>query len=245
LGAFYDFPVEGEGTYAHLERTAQAVGYSGFLLFCVATNAHQVPRVNDSIASLMQTARSHGLETVGLAGMHQDFPDFEGELNRSITLGLQGVKIHPDIQGIDADAPVWFPLYEMMQDKDMLLYLHAGDDRPQYRFSEPGKIAHIAKCFPRLRIVAAHLGGYRAWGEAKQLYALDNIFYDCSSALWAMDAETAVSVIRNCGSDKVMYGSDYPVINPETHLRLFLTLPLSEKEREDILYNNAKKILGF
>ncbi len=245
LGAFYDFPVEGQGTFAHLESEGKSVGYTGFLLFCVATNAHQVPRVNDSIAALTEAARGHGFEVVGLAGMHQDFPSMEEELLRSVALGLQGVKIHPDIQGIDADATQWLGLYDLMQEKDLILYLHAGDNRPQYRYSEPRKIARIAKTFPRLRIVAAHLGGYQAWEEADCLHSLDNVFYDCSSALWAMSPEEGAAQIRRCGVQKVMYGSDYPVVSPRTHLRLFLTLPLSEREREDILYSNAKRILRF
>lgn len=245
LGKFYDFHVEGKGTFSHLVQSGKDAGYNGFLLFCVATNAHQVPKVNDSIASLTKQARGMGFETVGFAGMHQDFADQEGELRRCIDMGLKGVKLHPDIQGIDADAPSWFPLYEMMQATDQILYLHAGDNRPQYRFSAPSKIAHVARLFPHLRIVAAHLGGYSAWEEAPCLYSLDNVFYDCSSALWAMSPEQGAETIRRCGVHRVMYGSDYPVLCPADHLRLFLTLPLTESERCAILYDNAKAIIGF
>lgn len=245
LGHFYDFPVQGKGTFADLAESGKAVGYGGFLLFCVATNAHQVPRVNDSIAALTAHARESGFVTIGLAGMHQAFADPLTELERCMDMGLRGVKLHPDIQGVDVDDPVFHPLYDRMQEANQLLYLHAGDNRPQYRFSSPDKIARIARMFPRLRIVAAHLGGYRAWGEAQCLFALDNVFYDCSSALWAMDAAQGAKIIRQCGQGRVMYGSDYPVLTPSQHLQLFLTLPLSEKEREDILWNNAASFLGL
>ena len=79
LGNFYNFPVEGKGTYAHLESQAEENGVHGYLLFSVATNAHQVSKVNDSIASLAEYSRSRGFLTVGFAGMHQDFEDFEEE----------------------------------------------------------------------------------------------------------------------------------------------------------------------
>ena len=87
LGAFYEFIVEGKGTYADLEASAIPYNVKGFLLFSVATNAHQVPKVNDSIAELVKLSRSHGFETVGFAGMHQDFPDFAGELDRVEAMG--------------------------------------------------------------------------------------------------------------------------------------------------------------
>ena len=77
LGNFYNFDVLGKGTYAHLESQAEANNVKGYLLFSVATNAHQVPKVNSSIAALAELSRSHGFKTVGFAGMHQDFEDFE------------------------------------------------------------------------------------------------------------------------------------------------------------------------
>jgi len=245
LGHFYDFPVQGEGTYDDLAKCGRACGYDGFLLFCVATNAHQVQKVNDSIAALTARAKNEGFLAVGLAGMHQSYPDMIGELERCAELGLGGVKLHPDIQQVDVDDPVLLPLYERMEQMDQLLYLHAGDNRVQYRFSSPDKIARIASLFPHLRIVAAHLGGYRAWEEGKCLHRLDNLFTDCSSALWAMSPDRGAELIRAWGVDRVLYGSDYPVLTPEQHLRLFLTLPLTESERETVLYRSAASLLGL
>ena len=126
LGAFYEFIVQGKGTYADLESSAIPYHVKGFLLFSVATNAHQVPKVNDSIAELVKLSRSHGFETVGFAGMHQDYPDFAGELDRVEALGLCGVKIHPDIQEVDIDDPRMLRLYELVEGR-MPVYFHIGD----------------------------------------------------------------------------------------------------------------------
>ena len=106
LGRFYDFPIQGRGTYEDLEQEAKETGVCGFLLFSVATNAHQVPKVNDSIAALAEYSRSRGFTTFGFAGMHQDYPDFAGEIARCRTMGLRGVKIHPDIQGVNIEHTV-------------------------------------------------------------------------------------------------------------------------------------------
>jgi predicted TIM-barrel fold metal-dependent hydrolase len=213
LGNFYNFRVEGKGTYAHLESQAEENNVKGYLLFSVATNAQQVSKVNDSIAALAEHSRSRGFLTTGFAGMHQDFADFEGEIRRCEAMGLCGVKIHPDIQEVDVDDARLFPLYEILEGK-MPLYLHVGDDRPQYRFSEARKIVRVMENFPKLEIVAAHLGGYKAWDDAlTYLAGKERVWYDTSSAVWAMSSEYASMMIGKLGAENVMFGTDYPVMN--------------------------------
>lgn len=244
LGDFYVFNVEGKGTYDDLEANWSQNGGVGFLLFSVATNPHQVQKVNDGIANLVKYSQSRGYITRGFAGIHQDFPDFAAELDRIESIGLQGVKIHPDIQGVNIDDPRLLKLYEMMEGR-LPLYLHMGDDRPQYRFSETDRLVKIKKMFPKLQVVAAHLGGYKAWEDAYKLAELDGVWFDTSSALWAMTVEKAEKLIRMLGTDRVMFGTDYPVMLPENEIKRFLTIPLTEKEREDIFYNNAIKFLNI
>ncbi|MBQ8510393.1 MAG: amidohydrolase family protein [Clostridia bacterium] len=249
LSAFYDFEgnfnfsAEGKGTYADLESHAADYGVRGFLLFSVATNAHQVQKVNDTIAALVKQSRENGFETVGFAGIHQDYPDFAGEVERVIGLGLKGIKIHPDIQQIDIDAPRMMELCEIIEGR-LPLYLHMGDKRPEYRFSQPKKLAHLLDRFPKLEVVAAHLGGYQAWDEAvEMLNGRPNVWYDTSSALWVLTPERATELIHAFGADRVMFGTDYPVKNIDTEMERFLKLGLNEQERQDILYNNAKRFL--
>ena len=243
LNAFYEFVCEGEGTYADLEKNCIENNVCGMLLFSVATNAHQVNKVNDSIAALAKKSREAGFETVGFMGMHQDYPDFAAEVERCEALGLRGVKIHPDIQGIDIDSPRMMELYEIIEGR-MPLYLHIGDNREKYRFSEPKKLARVLDRFPKLEAVAAHLGGYMSWDESVDYLAgRPNVWYDTSSALWAITPERAEYLIHKFGADRVMFGTDYPVKNTAGELERFLKIDLTEKEREDILYNNAKRFL--
>lgn len=244
LGNFYNFKVKGKGTYADLESQAEENNVGGYLLFSVATNAHQVEKVNTNIAALADYSRSRGFKTVGFAGMHQDYPDFESEINRAVSLGLAGVKIHPDIQEVDINSPTLFPLYEILEERDLPLYLHMGDDRPQYRFSEAIKLISVMKSFPKLRVVAAHLGGYKAWDDALSLLAgRDGIMYDTSSALWAMPPETAAKIIGKLGVENVMFGTDYPVVDTKSELERFMALNLTDAECEKILWDNAINFL--
>ncbi len=252
LGRFYEFSIQGGGTYSDLERqsTRFKIGepgfqaeMRGFMLLGVATTPHQVPKVNDNLANTVKAAREKGFECWGFAGMHQDYPDFEGEVERAEEIGLTGIKIHPDIQGVDIDDGRLLRLYEIIEGR-MPLFLHMGDARPQYRFSEPGKLAKVLKMFPRLKVVAAHYGGYQAWDEASRcLWGHPNVWYDCSSSLWAMSPEKAKELTLGCGEDRVMYGTDYPVYSLIPYFQLFERIDLTDEQREKLLYKNAKSFI--
>lgn len=245
LAKFYEFTVDGKGTLADLEEKSRASGVSGFLILAVATNAHQVVKVNDFAAASAELSRSRGFETYAFAGIHQDFSDFAGEIDRIEKLGLKGVKIHPDIQRWDLLDKRMYELCEILEGR-LPLYLHMGDNRPQYRYSEPQKLAKLLDRFPRLVVAAAHFGGYMDWDDAERsLIGRPNVWYDTSSALWAMTPERAVSLIHEFGSERMMFGTDYPVKNIDGELERFMRLELTEKERADILYGNAKRFLGI
>jgi len=245
LGRFYNFVVEGEGTYSHLESQGKEFGVGGFLILGVATNPTQVQSVNDFIGDTVELSRSHGYETVGFMGVHQDTPDFAATLDHAVSRGLKGVKIHPDIQGVDIDDPRLFELYHLIEGK-MPIYFHIGDDRPEYRFSSPDKLEHILREFPRLTVAAAHLGGYKAWEEAMPLLGKrENVWFDTSSALWAITPEYADKVVSAIGTERLMFGTDYPVKTTEEELERLYKLTLTEDQLDDILWNNAARFLGL
>jgi len=245
LGRFYNFVVEGEGTYSHLESQGKEFGVGGFLILGVATNPTQVQSVNDFIGDTVELSRSHGYETVGFMGVHQDTPDFAATLDHAVSRGLKGVKIHPDIQGVDIDDPRLFELYHLIEGK-MPIYFHIGDDRPEYRFSSPDKLEHILREFPRLTVAAAHLGGYKAWEEAMPLLGKrENVWFDTSSALWAITPEYADKVVSAIGTERLMFGTDYPVKTTEEELERLYKLTLTEDQLDDILWNNSARFLGL
>lgn len=246
LGEFYEFTVQCTGTYDDLEHQAKETGTAGFFLLAVATAPRQVEKLNYSTAELFDYSRSRGFEAIGFGGLHQDFTDLRGEVVRCGELGLAGIKIHPDIQGVDIDDPRLLPVYEELESCGLKLYLHMGDDRPQYRFSRPSRLAKVLDMFPGLVVIAAHFGGYRAWDEARNyLWGRKNVWYDASSTLWDVSTERALELIRGCGVENVMYGTDYPVMRLEDHLALFSQLELTEEERTAILYDNAMRFMSL
>ncbi len=246
LEKFYEFTCEGEGTVDDLAESSEKAGVSGMLLLSVATNAKQVQNVNLWAAESRDRMVERGFEAAAFGGMHQDCSDMASQLDLIKSLGLSGVKIHPDIQGVDIDDRRMYELYSLCQGV-FPIYFHMGDNRPQYRFSEAEKLKKIMKEFPRLKVIAAHFGSYSAWDQTHDLVRAggDNIMFDTSSSLWAMSTEAADKLVSVIGTEKLMFGTDYPVMQAGHELELFMKLNLTEKQRCDIFYNNAKGFIEF
>lgn len=247
LHRFYgDLEIHGKGTFTELTSLSRGSGVRGFLLLAVATNAHQVAHVNDFAAGAVAAARNAGFLAAGFAGMHQDLPDPVAELKRAVALGLSGVKIHPDIQGVDLDDPRFFPLYAALEARGLPVCFHMGDNRAEYGFSRAERLPGLTRRFPRLKIIAAHLGGYRAWDHAKALAGCPNVWFDASSTMDFLSPGEEVRLIRALGVRRVMFGTDYPVRSAREELPRFLALPgLNDEEKKAILYDNAVDFLGL
>ena len=77
--------------------------------------------------------------------------------------------------------------------------------------SKPHMIAAIAKDFPNLTIIAAHLGGLNMWDEViRHLVGLPNVYMESSLSYEYIKPEVAEKIIRLHGHKKIFFGSDYP-----------------------------------
>lgn len=243
LAKFYEFTVNGNGTQDELEADGKACGVKGFLFLGVATNAHQVERVNTSLAESVNSSRSRGFITNAFGSMHQDYENMEVEVARIEKLGLCGIKIHPDIQRVDIDDTRLMRLYELIEGR-LPMYFHMGDCREIYPYSKAEKLLKIMKRFPGLKVIAAHFGSYSEWEKVPMLADMPNIVFDTSSSLPFMSVERARALVKLIGTDRLMFGSDYPVVLPHEELEFFMRLDLSEEDNRKILYDNAIRYLS-
>ena len=157
-----------------------------------------------------------------------------------LTLGLRGIKLHPDFQKFNIDDERAFPIYEAAEGRLPILF-HTGDDR--YDFSSPKRLARILERFPKLVAIAAHLGGYRDWVDAAVNYGNPRVYIDTSSALMFVPPEQAVNIIRAHGISRVFFGTDSPMWSHKGEMERFNALPLTPEERRLILHENAEKFL--
>ncbi len=239
---FYDYLPRKpwDGTVSGLLRSGGEAGITHFVVFSVATNARQVPVINRFTAD---AAAASGGRMTGLGALHPDSDDFARDLSEIERLGLKGVKLHPDIQRFRADDPRAMEIYALCEGR-LPVCIHAGDSR--YDYSNPDRICRIPEAFPRLQLVAAHLGGWSVWEPAaEKLSAYPNVMVDCSSSLYWLKPEAARRVIRLYGSERVLFGTDYPFWPQGREIRDLLALGLEREEYENIFWRNAARLYGL
>ena len=238
---FYGVESHCEGTVADLIEKGSEAGIDRFIVQSVATTPKQVASINNFIADEVS---KNPEKLVGLGTLHPESEDIAADIEHLASLGLKGVKLHPDIQAFKIDDYRCLKIYEFCEKKGLILLLHTGDNR--YDYSNPNRLLPILKTYTNLKVIGAHFGGYSIWEEAAKEYSgIPNFYVDCSSSMPWLDKETTVRIIRSYGADKVLFGTDYPMWSPKTEIDSILSLGLDEQEIMSILNINAKKLFNL
>lgn len=237
IGAFYDLEMTGSGTSERLIESGKEINVEHYLVCSTATRPEQVKPINDFIYAECQ---AHP-EFVGFATLHPDMEDIEGEMERILSRGFKGIKLHPDFQEFNIDCDAAMEIYRLCEGKVFVLF-HTGDAR--YEFSRPRRLANVCERFPDLKCIAAHFGGYQQWDEAYAVYNSPNIFMDTSSSLFTLDKEKALQFIERFGVKKFFFGTDFPMWRHAEELERFFGLGLSEADNRAILYDNFVNTIG-
>ena len=238
IGSFYDQPMRGSGhgTAESLLESGKEIGVDRYLVCSTATRPGQVKAINDFIweQSLLHP------EFVPFATMHPDLEDLEEEMERILSRGYYGIKLHPDFQKFNIDDEKAMPIYRMAEGTLASLF-HTGDDR--YDFSSPHRMERVAERFPELICIAAHFGGYRCWKESLAAYHAPNIYMDTSSTLYFISKEEAWSFFDRFGADRFFFGTDFPMWSHKGELARFDSLELPREMRKKILSENFERVI--
>lgn len=208
------------------------------IVHSVAVRPHNVEPINTFIA---ETCAAHP-EFIGFATMHQDYPDPETEIERAISLGLRGLKLHPDTQLVNADDPRLMSIYEIIEGR-LPLIIHTGDYR--YDFSHPRRLKKVLHAFPNLVVDAAHFGGWSIFDYALEFLQEERCFLDMSSAQMFLGPNRTYELTKLYGTDRLMFGSDFPMWNPIDEYNKYNALPFTEEEKGNLFHRNAERFLGF
>ena len=167
-------------------------------------------------------------------------------------LGAAGIKIHPaEGRYFPRDERMW-PVYGKIQELGLPIISHGGMFMmtPDADYTRPSNFEPVLEGFPDLKLVVAHLG-HGFWDESVALAKkYPNVYFDTSAVVCGVEKleilsdEDAADLIRKLGVERVVFGSDYPWFSPAASLDAVLRLPLRPAEKEKILGENARAILG-
>lgn len=179
------------------------------------------------------------------------------ELERAVTeLGLKGLKLHPSTQRFFPNDRALYPLWEKATELEIPVMFHTGMTGVGARQPGGGGITFeycrpipyiddIAAAFPSLQIVMAHPSF--PW-VAEQLAILNhkpNVWMDLSGWSPLYFDPLLIQYANFLISDRVLFGSDYPVIQPDRWLKDWKEVSFRDEVRRGILFDNANRLLGL
>ncbi len=230
-----------DGTVDGCRAKDEAAGIAAALNLPVATKPDSVSHTNEFWAGVNAAERTRTPRIHSLAAFHPLVADKGAEIEKIAAAGFAGIKLHPEYQLFRFNDPAMDDAWAALAEFGLVAYLHAGGERvftPPFH-STPREIARLQARFPKLTIVAAHLGGFGMWDEAEATLVGSNVVLDLSHTFFWMDDAQILRMIKNHGAEKILFGSDAPWQDPGEVLETFLRLPLSDSERQRICYANA------
>jgi hypothetical protein len=235
--------VPGTGAPQDLLGRMSASGITDSVLLPLAKGGSAVYPLNDWILSVS----GNGLIPFG--AVHPFMENMEEELDRLAACGIRGVKIMPLLQEFFPDDPRCGRLYEALIERKMILVTHAGRDPLDRKeiFGTPERFARTIECYPDLTLELAHLGGLRMWDEVRK-YLLPtggNVYFDTAYVSFYMTEKEMAELIGDMGTDRVLFGSDYPWEEPGRAAEIIKGLGLSSQQTESILWRNAARLLDL
>jgi predicted TIM-barrel fold metal-dependent hydrolase len=169
--------------------------------------------------------------------------------------GVKGFKFHPSIQGFFPDDRLAYGLYEAIEELGAIALFHTGQTGIgagvpggggiRLKYSDPMRVDDVAVDFPGLKIILAHPSF--PWQDAALSVATHKPTVHIDLSGWSPKyfPPQLVRYANSLLQDKVLFGSDYPVISPDRWLADFAELPMKDEVRPKILKDNAARLLGL
>ena len=159
--------------------------------------------------------------------------------------GFVGLKIHPSIHGVPAEDPAYEPAWRFAADNGLPILAHSwsvSDYNPVQQLSTPERFEGWVKRFPTVPFVLGHAGG-RGTGRheaVRMACAYDNVFLDIAGDIF--DYRLLEGLAASVPAHKVLFGSDYPWLDPRSRLSHVLLADIGEQVKGRILRDNALRV---
>jgi uncharacterized protein len=161
--------------------------------------------------------------------------------------GMRGFKFHPAVQGFYPNDTSVYPLYAELERLGVCALFHTGQvgGGARLKYCDPIYLDDVAADFPGLTIIMAHPSF--PWQDTALSIAAtrSNAFIDLSGWSPRYFPPQLVQHSNTILKDKVMFGSDYPVLTPQRWLADFAAAPFRDEVRPAILKGTAAKLLGL
>lgn len=227
-------------TPANLLRYMDKNGIDLSVVNSVASRPDQVVSINNWLFGLKEKRFRI------FAAFHPDHSEWKEELKR-IRDNASGIKLQPEFQNFYVDDEKLFPMYEKIAEAGLPVLFHCGYELSGTMLlrSGPDRMLRVHDRFPGLKIIAAHWGGFRVWDDVEKLLIGKDIWLDTSFTFGHLDKVRFLKMLGRHPKDKVLFGTDFPLIDQKQDIDHLNSLPIDEKLKPEIFAGNASRLIGF
>jgi hypothetical protein len=175
------------------------------------------------------------------------------EVERCVKGGARGIgEMRNDMQGFAlADGAIMEPIVQIAMKHRLIMLTHTSEPVGHYYEGKgeitPGPLYRFITNSPDLVLVCAHWGGglpfYALMPEVKQ--ALSNVYFDTAASPFLYRDDIFRHASEIIGADKILFGSDYPLIKQNRIVKSLNSLSLPEEAKRMILGENARRLLAL
>jgi predicted TIM-barrel fold metal-dependent hydrolase len=177
------------------------------------------------------------------------------EAREYIERGVRGFKFHPNTQGFHPNDRMAYPLYEVIAEHGLIALFHTGQTGVgagtrggggiRLKYSNPMDVDDVAVDFPDMDIILAHPSF--PWQDEALSVATHKprVHIDLSGWSPKYFPPQLVQYANSLLKDKVLFGSDFPVITPERWMKDFDAIAIKPEVRPRIMKDNAARLLGL
>jgi predicted TIM-barrel fold metal-dependent hydrolase len=175
------------------------------------------------------------------------------ELERCVAAGLRGIgELHPDSQGFDiTDKSMLAAVMNTAYRLGLPILVHSsepvGHKYPGKGNTTPQKLYRFILNFPENTIICAHWGGglpfYALMPEVQK--AIRNVYFDTAASTLLYQPEVFPAVINLVGANKVLLGTDFPLVGHMQILEQIRQVDLDPMTRQGIMGNNAARLFNI
>jgi len=233
-----------DGTLQGLLHSMEYTGVDVSVILPVVTKPSQFESVN---AFAKQVNEQCAGKVISFGGIHPDSADYKKELRTIKELGLPGIKLHPDYQGVMIDDVRYMNIIEYASELGLIISTHAGLDNgfPDLIHCPPDRMRKVLDTIKPEKFVVAHYGGWKQW-EMVYEYLIDaNAYFDTAVTFGYIEQEMFLKIWEKRDKRKVLFATDSPWSDAAMAIAKVKELPISQLEKENILANNAKRLLGI
>jgi len=223
-----------------------------FVVFTVDSPREARKITNEEIAEL---ARKHSDVAIPFASInpHRGEEGVRAAKRLINDYGVKGFKFHPTVQEFFPNDRLAYPLYEAIAEAKLPALFHTGQTGVgagtrgggglRLKYSNPLCLDDVAADFPDMPIILAHPSF--PWQEEALSVATHKpqVYIDLSGWSPKYFPPILVQYANTLLKDKILFGSDYPVLHPEKWVEEFDKLPIKPEVRTKIMKENAARLL--